>query len=77
MNYPKVQMLPALNVERANMAFAYPRQDPMQYPGHLRQKRNVDHGMNDAVKTIAGASVAMIGIGTLGALGIGFMGALK
>jgi len=33
--------------------------------------------MNDAVKTVAGASVAVVSIGTIGALGISTPGLLK
>lgn len=34
-------------------------------------------GMNDSVKIVAGATTTMVGIGTIGALGIGAMGLLK
>lgn len=48
---------------------------PMMH--HKTRVQPLAYGMNDAVKTVAGASVAMIGIGTIGALGIGAMGMLR
>jgi hypothetical protein len=33
--------------------------------------------MNDAVKTVAGASVAMLGIGVIGAMSLGAMGMIR
>lgn len=44
---------------------------------HRTVVRPLNYGMNDAVRTVAGTSVAMIGIGTIGALGIGTLGMLR
>jgi len=46
----------------------------MRYPARTRE---VTHGMNDAVKTVAGASVAMLGIGVIGAMSLGAMGMIR
>jgi hypothetical protein len=77
MKYPRVSMFPPVNTERASMVFAYPHQNPMQYPAHLRHKHNIDYGMNDAVRTVAGASVAVVSIGVIGEMGLGVLGVLK
>ena len=70
MRYPYVQNPHVFNHKVQKMLPGY----PMMH--HKTVVRPLNYGMNDAVKTVAGASVAMIGIGTIGAIGIGTMGML-
>lgn len=68
--YPYVQM------KRAASAFDIKAPRPA-YPPASRQYSKKDYGFGDAVKTVAGASVAMVGIGAIGATTVGIMGAFQ
>ena len=62
MKYPKMEMFPKM---------------PM-YPAHMRHHQHYpEMDMNGAVRTVAGASVAIMGIGVMGAMVPGVIGAFK
>ena len=71
MRYPLMQNPPVFNHKVQRMLPGYPMMHSKAY------RHDLSYGMNDAVKTVAGASVAMIGVGTIGALGVGTLGVLS
>lgn len=85
MRCQKARLYPVLDPTRSFQVRNYQHPNPFEYtkpfanPKHgypAHSMRNED-SVGNVVKTVAGASVAMVGIGTLGALGVGFIGALK
>jgi len=87
MKCQKARLYPVLDPTRSFQVRNYQHPNPFEYtkpfanpkhgyPAHHMHDRNVEP-INDAVRTVAGASVAVASIGVLGAMGIGFMGALR